>query len=294
VRQRVLQDKNIGIIFGVFSAVCTAVFVTTNKHIYANYDISALEYSLVFVLAGALFGISSLLTQINKPGRELLKNNYGPLLALGFVSAIAEVIFTIGQYYTTAVNTSLLTTSGIVITALFSHLLLKERHNKYQYSWMILLFIGLYIGVVGLKSIQIKSGDLIVLCSVVLFSFGNAYSRLVMKRMGSARLVPDVRLTIAGIVALIASVFVISDLSLILEILPFVLIAGLFFWLSMKTFAKAIYLINANDAIVLNNSQIFFTSAGGVMILSESYSLEKFIGSVMVITAIYFIAGRNR
>lgn len=177
-----------------------------------------------------------------------------------------------------------------VATALFSHRFLNESHRGTQYAWMLVLFVGLYIGVVGFRSIQLRGGDLIVLSSAIFFGFGNSYSRVVMKRMGGARLVPNVRLTIGGIIALALSPFLLNELPVPKSFIPYALLAGLFYWLCMKTFAKAVYLINANKTIVLNNAQIFFTSLGGVIILGESYSLEKLLGSIVAITAIYFIA----
>lgn len=293
MKQISAREKTLGIVCGVLSAIFVAGYVTTNKHIYSNYDITAIEYGLIFSMAGAIFGISSLLFQMNTKNAKLLKNNSKSLLALGIVGAFAVGIFTIGQQYTTAVNASLLMTSTIVATALFSHYLLNEQYTKQQYIWMLVLFLGLYIGVVGFQSLDLKSGDLIVLSSVLFFGFGNAYSRVVMKRMGGARLVPDARLTVGGTLALIAFLFVVKNVSIVVEILPFAILAGLFYWLCMKTFAKAVYLINANNTIVLNNSQIFFTSLAGVIILGESYSFEKLLGSVIAITAIYFIAGRK-
>ncbi len=286
------NEKALGVLFGVLSAIFVAGYVTTNKYIYTHYDISAIEYTLIFAMSGAVFALGSLLFQMDKGSRQSLKGNFISLFALGVAGAMAVGTFVVGQQYTTAVNASLLMTSTIVATALFSHFFLKEQHSKLQYVWMIALFVGLYIGVVGFRSIQLKSGDLIILGSVLFFGFGNAYSRVVMKRMGSARLVPDIRLIIGGILALLTSLFVIRNTNIIMAILPLVLVGGLFYWLCMKAFARAVYLVNANNAIVLNNSQIFFTSLAGVLILSESYSIEKLVGSIVAITAIYFIAGK--
>lgn len=278
---------------GIVSAICVAGYVTTNKYIYGHFDITALQYSLVFAIAGAIFAASSLVHQMSKANSRLIKANAASLLIVGVAGALAVGIFTIGQHYTTAVNASLLMTSTIVATALFSHRLLNENHRRAQYAWMLILFIGLYIGVVGLRSIHLRTGDLVVIFSALFFGFGNAYSRVVMKRMGGARLVPNVRLTIGGLIALAVSPFVLRELSLPSRFVPYALLAGFFYWLCMKTFAKAVYLINANNTIVLNNAQIFFTSLGGVFILGESYSIEKLLGSLVAITAIYFIAVRK-
>lgn len=291
--QTKFEKKATGVGFGILSAIFVAAYITTNKYIYAHYDIGAVEYGLIFSVMGAVFGVCSLGFQLKRTTLPLLRQNAASLVGLGLAGALAVGLFTMGQHYTTAVNAALLMTSTIVATALFSHLFLKERHARHQYMWIALLFVGLYVGVVGLRTIQLRAGDIIVLGSVIFFGFGNAYSRVVMKRMGGAGLVPDVRLAIGGILALAALPFVLRSASVLYELLPFALLAGLFYWLCMKTFARAVYMINANNTIVLNNSQIFFTSIAGVLILSEHYSWEKFVGSVVAIVAIYFIAGRK-
>jgi drug/metabolite transporter (DMT)-like permease len=293
IRRLQTEEKVLGILMGLLSAVFVAAYITTNKYVYANHDISAVEYGLIFSVAGAVFAFGSLAFQLNKTSRKLIHGNSWSLLTLGLAGALAVGTFTIGQRYTTAVNASLLMTSTIVATALFSHVFLRERHSKTQYAWIGLLFVGLYVGIVGLQSIHLHAGDLIILGSALFFGFGNAYSRVVMQRMGGARLVPDVRLAVGGVLALIAAIFIVQSWELVYTIAPLALLAGLFYWLCMKSFAKAVYLINANNTIVLNNSQIFFTSLAGVLILSESYSIEKLAGSVIAIIAIYFIAGKK-
>lgn len=159
--------------------------------------------------------------------------------------------------------------------------------------WVAVLFVGLYVGVIGFHSLALRAGDIIVLAAAAFFGFGNAYSRVVMKRVGGAELVPDVRLAIGGAIALIASFLVIDSAAIVYQIVPLALLAGFLYWLCMKTFARAVYLVNANNAIVLNNSQIFFGSLAGVFILSEQYSIEKLVGSIIAIVAIYFIAGKK-
>jgi len=62
----------------------------------------------------------------------------------------------------------------------------------------------------------------------------------------------------------------------------------------MKTFATSVHLINANHAIVLVNSQVVITALAGVLLLGEHYTWEKFIGSVIVLTSIYYITWKGR
>jgi drug/metabolite transporter (DMT)-like permease len=108
-------------------------------------------------------------------------------------------------------------------------------------------------------------------------------------------IVPDTRLVIGGLVAaVVGAITSLSRLNHIVQLLPLALLAGLFYWLCMKTFAKTVLLLNASEAVVLNNSQIFFTSIAGVLILSERYSIEKLVGSIIVMVSVYFISAHKK
>lgn len=284
-----LSGKTLGIVAGIASALFVCGYVTVNKYVYSHYQIDALDYSLLFAVMGGIFGLVSALSQLNKKIGDDIKKNAGSLVLLSMAGFLAVGIFVFGQQFTTSVNAALLMTSSIVATSLFSFLLLRDRLRPMQWVWIAVLFVGLYIGIVGLSGFLLRAGDLIILGSVLLFGFGNAFSRVVMKRVSRPGIVPDVRLVVAGSIALVIGVVVVRDYQIILAVLPLAVLGGLFYWLCMKAFAAAVHLLNANEAIVLNNSQVFFTSFAGVLILSEDYGVEKFIGAVIAIISIYFI-----
>ncbi len=284
----------LGIASGLISALCVCGYLTVNKYIYTHYEISALEYSIFFAVIGGLFGLISLTKSLNKESYVEIRENLGSLAVLGVAVSLAVSAFTLGLHYTSATNAALLVTSSIVATALFSSLLLREHLTRRQWPWIFTLFIGLYVGIVGLQALHFQIGDLVVLGSVLFFGFGNAYSRVVMRRMKHPGIAPDTRLVMGAMFALILGFAVIHNYAILWTILPFAILAGFFYWLCMKTFARSIYLLNASEAVVLNSSQIFFTSIAGVLILSEHYSIEKFIGSMIVIVSVYFIAAHKR
>lgn len=115
-----MEEKALGVLFGILSAVFVAGYVTTNKYIYAHYDIGAIEYGLIFSVAGAVFALGSLAFKLNRANRQLIKANYRSLFSLGLAGTIAVGTFAVGQQYTTVVNASLLMSSTIVATAIFS------------------------------------------------------------------------------------------------------------------------------------------------------------------------------
>ena len=278
----------------MISAVCVAGYVITNKYVYTHYDITPIEYSIVFALSGGFYALLSFLYKIDRKRIRVFKQNLPSFIKLALAGTMAVSIFTIGLNYTSAVNASILSTLTIVTTALFSHLFMRERHSKAQLAWIGLLFAGLYLAIVGVNTVHLQKGDAIVIAAMLFFGIGNAYSRVVMKRIGNARLAPDARLMIGIVFALIASLFFLRQFRIILDLLPFALLAGFFYWGCMKTFARAVHSINANNTVVLNNAHIFITSAASVWLLSEQYSIEKFVGSVIALLSIYHIAYKKR
>ena len=285
--------NSLGYVAGLLSAICVTGYVTVNKYVYSNFDIGAFEYSIFFALAGSLYGVISLIKSNDASIKRDIKNNFISLLILGSAVFIAVGLFIVALNYTTAINAAILSTTSILSTILFSYILLGEKPKRNQWMWIFTLFLGLYIAIVGLHNIKLANGDLIVLVSVLFFGFGNAYSRKVMSRIDKPGIVPDVRIAIGGIYAAIAGFFVFDNSSMLVKILPYALLSGLFYWLCLKLFAYAVHNINANEAVVLNNSHVFFTSVIGVVLLGESYSLEKLIGSVLLVSSVYLISSKR-
>lgn len=288
------NQNTLGILSGVVSALCVSGYFTINKYIYAHYAIGAFEYSMLFALMGGLFGLLSLVGSANRETYQEIRSNIRSLLILGSVVFIAVGILIFGLRYTSAINAALLSTSTIVTTILFSHFLLNEKLSKKQWGWIATLFTGLYIAIVGVRTIHLQAGDLIILSAVIFFGFGNAYNRVIMKRVKRPSMVADVRIIIGALFAGITSLSILHGYTVPIKVLPWALLAGFFYWLCIKTFATAVHLINANEAVVLNNSHVFFTSITGVLILGEHYTAEKFLGSIIIIASVYFIAAHKK
>jgi len=287
------NNTTVGILAGLASALCVSGYFIINKYVYNTYEITAVQYSLLFAVVGGLYALVSLLIQKDISRLEMKRHtlSFGILGSTGFL-AVGMLVF--GQQFTTSVNAAILVPATIVTTALFSFVLLREKLNRNQWLWIAVLFTGLYVGIVGFRTLTLQVGDLIILGSLFVFGFGNVYSRVIMKKVAKPAIVPDVRLAIAGAIALVLTPLLVREYGVMVEVLPLAFTAGFFYWLCMKFFAKSVHLLNANEAIILNNSQIFFTSLLGVILLSEDYSLEKFIGSLVVLVSIYFIAVRSK
>jgi drug/metabolite transporter (DMT)-like permease len=288
-----LAEGTKGVLAGIASALFLTAYLVVNKYVYNTYEIGAIEYSLIFALAGGVFGALSLARHMNGAVFAKVKKDAGMFAVLSLASFVAVGLLVIGQRYTTSVNASLIATMTILTTIFFSTVLLHEHITARQRIWVCVLFVGMYIGIVGLHRLRISTGDVIILSSEIIFGFGNVLSRKLMRVHGSL-IVPNVRLVAAAGFAIVLSVFFVRDWHVIAQLWPWALVAGMFYWLTMKTFAVSVHLINANHAVVLNNGQVIATALAGVWLLGEHYSWEKFIGSVIVLVSIYYITWKGR
>jgi drug/metabolite transporter (DMT)-like permease len=287
-----LSNEIKGVLMGMASALLVTAYLVTNKHIYNTFHPSAVEYSLLFAVMGAVFALGSLMHRYDRQRYQRVWRDKWSFATLAAASFCAVGLLVIGQRYTSSINASFIGTSSIVTTMLFSAVLLHESPSRRQLWWLAVLLVGLYLGVVGLHRLEITRGDAIVFVAAFFFGFGNVWSRRVMQRHGSF-VVPNIRLVVAGIFALALSPLLVQHWQLLWSLLPWAVLAGLFYWLTMKTFATSVHLINANHAIVLNNGQIVTTSLAGVLLLGEHYTWEKLVGSVVVLVSIYAITRKN-
>lgn len=283
-----------GIFFGLLSALFVAIYMTINKYIYNIYSIDALTYTILFGIVGGIWGATSLLFSLNEETKYEIKTYWKPLSRIGLVGGLAIAVFVYGQQYTSSINAALIVTANIATTMLFSFIILNDRFNNQQWLWIVLLFIGLYIGIVGFGTITFQTGDAIIFIAAVIFGFNNAQNRNIIRKLKHPDIAPDMRLIIAGIIASIIAIFVIKDVEKILLIIPMTLLASGFYWLGLKMFTRTMHLLDANYAIVLNNSQIFFTSIIAVLLLQEGYTIEKFIGSILVLLCVYRITRKKK
>lgn len=285
-----ISDQTKGIIYGLLSALFLTGYILVNRYVYTKYAVEPFNYSVTFAGAGGLIAASALLFRHVKDRDVVVtRKTAWPLLVVGFSGGLAMALVVFGQNYTTAVNTGIIITATILTTNLFSKYMLKESFNRRQWLWLSIMFVGLYLGIVGLHWLKFNLGDLIILSASIAFGFTNTFSKVAMRKFDS-RFVADARLTVSAILMLLVGLVFARGNIIVTTAGLWPLLAGLFFWLTIRTFYGAIHNISANKTIVLNNSQVFFTALAGVVLLSEPYDWIKFVGSAAVLVSIYFIS----
>lgn len=285
-----MSEQAKGVACGLLAATFMAAYLSTNRYVYANHDVDAFSYTVTFSAAGGLFALLALAARyFKKRGVKVPFGTVPLLFVVGLTGAVSMALLVFGQNFTTAVNAGIIMTGSIVTTALFSKMLLGERFSHRQLRWLIVMFVGMYLGIVGLHIIKFNLGDLIILGAVVAFGFNNTFSKVVIRRF-DGNFVADARLAISGLLMIVLGAVALGGDTVVLSAGLWPLLAGLFFWLTIRTFYSAVHHISSNKATVLINGQIFFTALAGVFLLSEAYDWVKFAGSAVVLLSVYFIS----
>lgn len=286
------SDAQKGTLAGIVSACCFAGYLLMNRYIFTEFGVKALDYAFLFNALAGLFAGVSLARLLGSGKLTKLKENCRGIVLLCALGLAGMLTLVVGQNYTTSIHASLLVTTSIISTMYFSGIFLRERITTRQSAWVVCMFAGLYIAIVGLRAMDLQSGDVIILVGVLFFGLGNVLSRSLMQKHGPD-IIPDVRIFGVGIVAAAVYIVFFRSIDVISAIGFWTLLSALLFWLTMKTFSLSVHLLDANHAVVLVNAQIIPASIAGVVLLSEGYTWEKLIGSVIVLISIYFITQKG-
>ncbi|HSX23805.1 MAG TPA: EamA family transporter, partial [Candidatus Saccharimonadales bacterium] len=122
--------------------------------------------------------------------------------------------------------------------------------------------------------------------------FTNTYAKVLMKQHDNSFLA-DVRLISGGLLFLVLGLVLNGTHLLVTTAGLWPLLAGFSFFVTIKMFYVAVHYLGPNEAVILTNNHPILTPIAGVFLLSEPYSLAKFVGSIIVIISVYFITRKN-
>ena len=277
-----------GLIYGLLGAAMYASYILTNKYVYVHYTVNNFNYAVTFTIWAGIFALGAVL--VNRYKKEFLIINKGtiPVGLNGILAAIGIALIVYGQQYTSAINASIIATTSILTTVIYSRFILKESLNRLQSFWLLIMFVGLYIAIVGISGVHLNKGDLIILSSSFILGFTNTFSKVLM-RDNTSDYVADFRLVAGAALFLILGLVVRGNDFFVTAAGIWPIFAGLCYWLTIKFFYASIHYANPNRAIVLINSHPIVTPIFGVLLLSETYSWAKFVGSALILISVYLI-----
>lgn len=284
-----LKSKNrTGLFYGILASAMFAAYLLTNRYVYTTYKVDVFNYVATFSVWAAFFALLGVASNQYKQRAKLFNKGIVPLVFNGILAGVGIGLVVFGQRYTTAINASIIATASIIPTVIFSRMMLKETFNRSQYLWLFVMFVGLYLAIVGVHSLNLNKGDSIILGSAIILGFTNTFSKILMKN-NSSDFVADVRLVSAGLFFVVLGLIIGGSSFMVTNAGLWPVFGGLFYWLTIKFFYASIHYINPNKAIVLINSHPIITPIVGIFALSEPYGWPKFIGSALILTSIYFI-----
>jgi len=288
-KQNVIKSKSQkGFLYGILATVLFAAYLLTNRYVYTTYRVDTLSYVVTFTIWAAFFALLGVAYHRYKQRFVIFGKGTFPVVLTGMLAGIGVGLIVLGQRYTTAINASIIATASIVPTVVFSRLMLKEVFSRFQYAWLTVMFAGLYLAIVGIHTLSLNKGDAIIMSSAVILGFTNTFSKVLM-RTHNSDFVADVRLVSGGLLFIILGAVFRGDGFLVTSAGLWPILAGLFYWLTIKFFYASVNYINPGKATVLVNAHPIITPIVGIFVLSEPYGLAKLLGSVLILVSIYFI-----
>lgn len=287
-KQNALKDKNKGLMFGLLGAAMYASYLLIDKFVYQHYKVNNFDYAVTFTIWAGIFALGAVAVNRYKQGFRIMNKGTLPVSVNGVLAAIAIAMLVYGQQYTTAINASIIATTSILTTVFYTRVMLRESLSRTKALWLGVMFVGLYIAIVGFGSIHLNKGDVIIIGSAILLGFTNTYSKILM-RNNTSDYVADFRLVAGATLFLLLGLIVKGSSVFVTTAGIWPILAGLCYWLTIKFFYASIHHANPNEAIVLINVHPAITPIVGVLLLSEHYSWAKLLGSILILAGVYFM-----
>lgn len=292
------RKQALGVIFVNLATMCWATNAVLGR--WLRDDIGPLTLTtLRFTVATAFFGV--LLR-----GRPLQERRYGKdkwwIVAMGLAGVVGfSPLLYLGLRYSTAVNCSLIQGFSPLITALIAGWIIQEPVTSRQLTGAI---AGL-IGVAGLLShgsltfllqLQFNPGDLILLCSAVLWAFYAVFGRRVMHNRS-----PVAATALSNFISLpliaAAAVFELQHISInlrpetiaaILHICVVPTIIGYWSW------NRGVRTLGAGGAMVFYNTLPLYGAILGAALLGEPLGLIHYVfGGLIIAGGLWATVGKK-
>ncbi|HEX9868631.1 MAG TPA: DMT family transporter [Candidatus Tectomicrobia bacterium] len=151
-----------GLFIASLASLCFGASLVVNKVGLAQSALTPLEYSTLSVIVAGMLGCC-----LAVPKRAAVfacsRGCWRTILFLGVTaSGFAYALMFLGQSLTTAINAGFLLSLSGFFTMIFAALFLREVIEKRKYVFILTLFIGIYLLLVGAHVLQFNTGDLLV------------------------------------------------------------------------------------------------------------------------------------
>jgi len=224
-----------------------------------------------------------------------LKNRY--MILLGFLNAISYFLQFIGQQWTTATKTALLTNSSVIFASILSYLWLKEKMGYLKASGIITAFLGMFLIVTcgNLRDLQSGNiiGDLFCLLSGVAWGLYIVISKRISNRENETFFFINVMLIYTLIFILIFSSPFLRPIEFNFEVFFAVLYTG--FYCTVLPFLlwyEGLKIVEASSSATYLLLTIVVATIISIIFLRESLTLTLVLGALLICVGIWLVETR--
>ena len=226
------------------------------------------------------------------------KANLKTLIFIGFIFGINQLFFFIGYQLAGAINGSLTQKTTVFFGLIFGYTILKEKIDKKQIFFSIILFLGLFIAITqgkfSLFDYSKMIGVTILLFITCLWMFGHTITKPILNRNEvTASQMVFLRNFLSGII-LISTYFIfypVNNLKLLLVPINmfFTISMGAVYGFGLFCWYKTLSFLDVSKATIIFSLTPIITALSATILLNETFTIFHLIGTAIVIFSIIFI-----
>lgn len=283
-------------IFGTLLILSTAIIsgfaIIANKFFVVTIDPLLFTALRAFAI-GIIFLVISLYLTKNNKGGKFKQTSWIPLLLIGIIGGgLAFWLFFSGLKMTLGIRAAFLHKTLPIYAVVLAFIFLKEKITKQQLVAMGIMLFGLVLMQLTKLSLEIRTGDFLVLAATFLWAVENTISKKAMLNKESNWVVTFSRMFFGSLV-LFSIIFLTGKTSLLLALtsqqLIYIAVSGFFLFMYVLTWYWGLKYINLSKASTILLLAPVVSLIFGVLWLREPVSVLQLTGSALILIGAYLI-----
>jgi len=277
-----------GVYFGIGTALFFGLSIVANKIGLEHTEITPLIYTTITSCIAAILSALFLLTKAQAlrktPPRSIVHT-----AAIGVIAAIGYIFLFEGQERTSAINTGLLTALTSFFAIPFAIAFLGEHLHKKQWPFVVLLFAGVYVLIVGNHLLEFNIGDILIIGTAIAWGLTGVLTKFPLRAMEPS-IFACLRMIFGMLFLIIVTFpFFIGTMGTIETLPKWYLLSGVLMFGAIFFLVKTISEAKAVIALLVAVAYPIVTSIASALFLGEELTVQKIIGGALILVSIYQI-----
>jgi len=225
------------------------------------------------------------------------RNNKLILIYVGLTFGIGQLLFQTGYQLAGSINGSLAQKSTVIFSLLFGVLIMKEKVEKTQVVFSLLLLVGLMIAVTqgSFNLLEFNLGVLLLLILACIWMLAHVITKkyILDKNQSTATQMVFIRNGISAtfLLSTYFLIFPLENVNLIFNPVNIVyyVAMGTVYGIGLFMWYKTLSLIDASKATILYSPTPIITAIFSVFLLGKVFTVYHLIGTIIVIISIIMI-----